>query len=143
MPRPEIKPPPTELQRKMQSEADKLKNWDFKKDGWRGKRKKKKKGKKKHDGFEFKNPFYKSPAWKKVRYLAIKTYGRRCFACGATDGQMHVDHIKPRSRFPQLATCLTNLQILCADCNMGKGSWDDTDWRPKDTASVPDVTPAH
>ena len=25
---------------------------------------------------------------------------------------------------------LTNLQMLCADCNVGKGAWDETDWRP-------------
>jgi 5-methylcytosine-specific restriction endonuclease McrA len=32
--------------------------------------------------------------WKRLRYEAIKRYGRRCSACGAT-GRIVVDHIKP------------------------------------------------
>lgn len=52
--------------------------------------------------------------------------------CGAnpSDGvKMHVDHIKPRSKFPELALVLDNLQILCEDCNLGKSNKDETDWR--------------
>ncbi len=44
---------------------------------------------------------------------------------------MNVDLIKPRSKFPELALTLDNLQILCAACNHGKGNWDQTDWRPE------------
>lgn len=43
---------------------------------------------------------------------------------------MNVDHIKPRRLFPWLALELKNLQVLCHDCNHGKGNWDQTDWRP-------------
>ena len=39
---------------------------------------------------------------------------------------LHVDHIKPRSKFPELELSLDNTQVLCADCNLGKGAWDDT-----------------
>lgn len=42
---------------------------------------------------------------------------------------MHVDHIKPFSRYPELAMKLSNLQLLCEDCNQGKGVRDETDWR--------------
>jgi 5-methylcytosine-specific restriction endonuclease McrA len=42
---------------------------------------------------------------------------------------MHVDHIKPRSRFPHLELSLDNLQVLCAACNVGKGNRDEIDWR--------------
>ena len=73
--------------------------------------------------------FFRSRAWRELRYKALRTYGAACMACGRTDGELHVDHIKPRSKFPELALDITNLQILCADCNLGKGAWDQTDWR--------------
>src|SRR5262249_39926358 len=46
------------------------------------------------------------------------------------------DHIKPRSKFPELELELGNLQVLCADCNLGKRAWDQTDWRPAGTYLV-------
>ena len=63
---------------------------------------------------------------------ALKKYGARCMCCGATPAGgavMNVDHIKPRKLFPDLALDINNLQILCHDCNHGKGNWDQTDWR--------------
>ena len=80
------------------------------------------------------NDFYKSTAWRQLRYLALKNASASCQCCGAgsTPGApLHVDHIKPRSRYPELELNLDNLQVLCQDCNIGKGAWDDTDWRPK------------
>jgi 5-methylcytosine-specific restriction endonuclease McrA len=76
--------------------------------------------------------FYASDEWKFVRYQALQKYGARCHCCGATrdDGvQIHVDHIKPRSKYPRLALDINNLQILCEPCNKGKSAWDETDWR--------------
>lgn len=78
--------------------------------------------------------FYLSLEWRQLRYLAIKNCGGRCMACGASaeDGaRIHVDHIKPRKTHPHLSLRLDNLQVLCEDCNIGKGGWDDTDWRIK------------
>ena len=78
--------------------------------------------------------FYGSSEWKKLRYRVLKTYGTRCMCCGAdpVPGKPpHVDHIKPRSRFPELELSFDNLQVLCGDCNEGKSAWDKTDWRPK------------
>lgn len=40
-----------------------------------------------------------------------------------------LDHIKPRRLFPELALVVENLQVLCGDCNEGKGNWDMTDAR--------------
>jgi hypothetical protein len=77
--------------------------------------------------------FLRTFAWRKLRMQAIKRYGRVCMCCGATPGTravINVDHIKPRRLFPQLALDPENLQILCHDCNHGKGNWDQTDWRP-------------
>lgn len=76
--------------------------------------------------------FLESYEWRRVRMEALKKYGARCQCCGATpaDGvKMHVDHIKPRKLYPELALNLNNLQILCEVCNHGKGNWDMTDWR--------------
>ena len=76
--------------------------------------------------------FLQSWEWTELRYRALKLHGRRCQCCGATpaDGVMlHVDHIKPRSKFPELALEIDNLQVLCAACNKGKGAWDETDFR--------------
>ncbi len=79
--------------------------------------------------------FLQSKQWKRLRYMAIQKYGRKCQCCGATPESgaiMNVDHIKPRRLFPQLATEMSNLQILCGDCNEAKGNWDMTDWRTPD-----------
>lgn len=70
--------------------------------------------------------------WRRVRMEALKKYGARCQCCGATPALgavMNVDHIKPRALFPALALDVDNLQVLCSDCNHGKGNWDMTDWR--------------
>lgn len=71
--------------------------------------------------------------WRTLRMKALVKWGPRCQCCGAEreDGvKIHVDHIKPRATHPEMALDLDNLQILCEVCNQGKGSWDDTDWRP-------------
>jgi len=73
--------------------------------------------------------FYDSREWQVLRYSVLRKYGRKCMACSKTEGQMHVDHIKPRSRYPELELNFDNLQVLCRDCNMGKSAWDETDWR--------------
>jgi hypothetical protein len=76
--------------------------------------------------------FFKSEEWRQLRYKALKKHGGKCQLCGKTrkDGiKLHVDHIKPRSKFPALSLDIDNLQILCEDCNLGKSNKDDTDWR--------------
>jgi len=76
--------------------------------------------------------FYDSRHWKEIRYEALRRDGARCLCCGRTraDGVvLHVDHIRPRYTHPELALSAENLQVLCAECNVGKGWQDDTDWR--------------
>lgn len=80
--------------------------------------------------------FYDSWAWKDLRLQALKKYGRRCMCCGAfpsktSDVVLHVDHIKSVRLHPELALDIDNLQVLCADCNRGKGYWDETDFRDR------------
>lgn len=76
--------------------------------------------------------FYKTNAWKYLRMQVLIKYKATCQCCGAskkTGAIIHVDHIKPRSKFPLLALDFDNLQVLCADCNVGKLNIDQTDWR--------------
>ena len=76
--------------------------------------------------------FLQTYEWRRVRMEALKKYGAKCQCCGATPAHgavMNVDHIKPRKIFPHLALDINNLQILCHECNHGKGNWDMTDWR--------------
>ncbi len=77
--------------------------------------------------------FYLSEAWMRLRYRVIMTRGKKCEACNAQGSNItfHVDHIKPRSRYPELQFLESNLQVLCEACNLGKGNWDETDWREK------------
>jgi hypothetical protein len=76
--------------------------------------------------------FLASYEWKRVRMQVLKRDGAKCRCCGATPATgavMNVDHIKPRRDFPEMALDPNNLQVLCGDCNHGKGNWDTTDWR--------------
>lgn len=76
--------------------------------------------------------FLESYEWRVVRMKALKLHGARCQCCGQSpkDGiVLNVDHIKPRKTHPELALSVENLQVLCHECNHGKGNWDDTDWR--------------
>ena len=78
------------------------------------------------------NDFLMSYEWRKIRLQALMTHGSICQCCGASPKNgavMNVDHIKPRSKFPELALDLSNLQVLCAECNHGKGNWSQNDFR--------------
>lgn len=79
--------------------------------------------------------FYSSWEWKKVRMQALQRDGHRCGSCGASpkDGiRIVVDHIKPLGKFWQLRLSIDNLQVLCDDCNRGKGDWLEADFRSTD-----------
>lgn len=76
--------------------------------------------------------FYRSAEWKYLRYEALKAHGRRCGCCGATpeDGiRLNVDHVKPIRHYWDLRLQMSNLQVLCADCNIGKGARHQDDYR--------------
>lgn len=69
--------------------------------------------------------FYVSPEWRILRKQVIAEQGRRCRQCGRhvpDDFDLTVDHIKPRSKFPELALDKSNLQVLCRQCNSSKGN---------------------
>lgn len=81
--------------------------------------------------------FYKSWRWKELRLIVLDKCGRRCCSCGATprpDNQvvLHVDHIKPLRIHPKLALDISNLQVLCEDCNQGKSWYHSNDYRSEE-----------
>lgn len=85
-----------------------------------------------------KDEFYKSWEWRTLRMEVIKQHGRNCQCCGAAPGDLDmsgravrivVDHIKPISKFWGMRLDRSNLQVLCDECNQGKGNWDETDFR--------------
>lgn len=75
--------------------------------------------------------FFQSELWLRIRYRVLVKQGRRCAACGVNGRgyTFHVDHIKPRSKYPELSLDEKNLQVLCEACNLGKSNVDETDWR--------------
>jgi len=63
--------------------------------------------------------------WQGTRYDVLKRAGGKCALCGASVEQgaiLHVDHIKPISKRPDLAKEESNLQALCAPCNLSKAA---------------------
>lgn len=86
----------------------------------------------------WRDKFYKSWEWRTLRMEVLKQNGPVCVCCGAERGDINaagekvkicVDHIKPISKFWHLRLDRSNLQVLCDECNQGKGAWDETDWR--------------
>jgi hypothetical protein len=75
---------------------------------------------------------YESDAWRRLRYTVLREQNGCCQLCGRSrkDGViLHVDHIVPLSKDWSKRLDPTNLQVLCADCNLGKSNTDEIDWR--------------
>jgi 5-methylcytosine-specific restriction endonuclease McrA len=76
--------------------------------------------------------FYSSSAWRNLRYKVLCHYEATCMCCGASKesgDQIHVDHVLPRSLYPEQALNFDNMQVLCGICNLAKSNTDFTDWR--------------
>lgn len=68
--------------------------------------------------------FTQSKEWLELRYAVMKRDGFQCVVCGRdpSDGvKLQVDHIKPRSLYPELALDPANCRTACGECNIGKG----------------------
>ncbi len=74
--------------------------------------------------------FCQGKLWRDIRYRVFAEQGNWCRCCGSRPPYvaLHIDHIVPRSVNPTLALEFTNLQVLCRDCNGGKGATI-RDWR--------------
>lgn len=60
------------------------------------------------------------------------TTGWRCAACSKNlykERDAEIDHIQPKSKYPELVTSENNLQILCRSCNAHKNAYDGDDWK--------------
>lgn len=71
--------------------------------------------------------FYSSPEWQLVRDQVIREEGHQCSECGEHiqyKEEITVDHIRPRSKYPDLAFERRNLRVLCRSCNSRKGAKD-------------------
>ena len=63
----------------------------------------------------------RQPVSKGKRTIVIRRQQGRCAYCGAAEGyELHIDHIKPVAVGG--TSDLSNLQGLCARCNMRKGA---------------------
>ena len=69
-----------------------------------------------------KDKFYSSRHWRELRYDILVKYKATCCLCGSTKKPIHVDHIVPISKDPSRKLDSSNLQLLCADCNLGKSN---------------------
>lgn len=97
-----------------------------------GKRKKARKAVKRQISWKEASEFYASWEWRQARYEVLREQGRKCVCCGATPeggAVLHVDHIKPLRDNWSLRLRKSNLQVLCGDCNAGKGFKYKDDWR--------------
>lgn len=72
--------------------------------------------------------FYRTKEWKELRKKVLKAYGSICMKCNSTKN-IHVDHILPLSKYPELKLDIKNLQVLCSICNVEKSNTDYTDYR--------------
>jgi hypothetical protein len=73
--------------------------------------------------------FYGSDGWIILRNKIRKIYGFQCMKCGLEDNTNCVDHIFPRSKYPQLELDINNMQMLCGICNIVKGNRNTKDYR--------------
>lgn len=83
---------------------------------------------------DFRIEFYRYWNWSLVRADVISAWrkgDRRCGGCGTfiRGKSIHVDHIRPRSKYPNLRYLKSNLQVLCDRCNRYKHDYDGEDWR--------------
>ncbi len=85
-------------------------------------------------GTEAKDHYFKKyddllndPHWQELRKSIFNIYPNMCFKCESTDN-LQVDHVKPRSKYPDLTYEFSNLQILCDVCNRAKSDIDDPSW---------------
>lgn len=69
--------------------------------------------------------FYGSPEWRLLRKKIMKAHKNVCKSCGkiiSEKNDITIDHILPRSKFPESALGISNLQVLCRPCNSSKGN---------------------
>lgn len=88
-----------------------------------------------------KNDFYKSWEWRSARVKVLQRFSASCQLCGASSKHLDmtgepvrvvVDHIYPLHTHWDMRLDASNLQVLCDECNQGKGAWNTSDFRYSD-----------
>jgi 5-methylcytosine-specific restriction endonuclease McrA len=77
-----------------------------------------------HYGIPLETPGQMFPS-ERLREKIFSLYDSHCFGCGASDRELHIDHIRPRSKGGDAA--FRNLQPLCEVCGNRKGDTDSTE----------------
>lgn len=76
---------------------------------------------------------FQSREGRKIRdkVLAKQGYCERCYSLKGEKNifKLEVHHVKPWSKFPELAYDLDNLDVLCADCNKKIGNTGKIDYK--------------
>lgn len=67
--------------------------------------------------------------WQDLKRRIYRKYGKRCMRCKYVGRELHIDHIKPKSLFPELTLVFDNLQVLCRWCNEEKSNLNCNDYR--------------
>lgn len=66
--------------------------------------------------------FYTSSEWKELRTKVFVRDNYTCQDCNQRGGKLEANHIKPRSRFPDLKLVESNIETLCKSCH-DKKKW--------------------
>lgn len=76
-------------------------------------------------------PVLNKKLWSKIRSYMLNKHDHKCMKCGKTPKlkDLHVDHIKPKSKYPHLKYKIKNLQLLCKKCNFEKSNHNENDYR--------------
>ncbi len=67
----------------------------------------------------FKTPRRSGKGYQDFRKVVLERDGRKCVECSETE-DLHVHHIKPYARFPELREDPSNGLTLCAECHRGR-----------------------
>ncbi len=59
----------------------------------------------------------RTPEWKNMRKEVFERDNYTCQICGQVGGVLHPDHIKPKSKFPELVFVIDNVRTLCRECH--------------------------
>lgn len=64
--------------------------------------------------------FYSSKEWKELRTKVFVRDNYTCRDCNKRGGQLEANHIKARSRYPDLKLVESNVETLCRPCHNKK-----------------------